>query len=352
MSLTRSDSPASARQTAAPQFRKPLSVVYVEDAALSHPRTVEILAKLPGATVIRCRDYRDVFNRPHQEPALQKEAQALILAVSDRPRLYEGAPVCQDFGNRNFYYTSDVMNCVFDCEYCYLQGMYPSGHIVVFVNLEDTFRGLDEVLSAKQSAYVCISYDTDLLAFEPLLGYVGKWISFAAERPNLTLELRTKSASASVLRALPVTDRVILALTLSPDTVIRTCEHRTPTLAARLALANEAIDLGWKVRLCFDPILAVHDAKAVYNDMFDEVFRTIPMDRVLDASVGLFRISKEYLKEMRRHRPCAVTCYPYKLNDGVYHYPDMIGKPLTELAIARLTEFLPRERIALWDGTD
>ncbi|MBP5354895.1 MAG: radical SAM protein [Lachnospiraceae bacterium] len=357
MSLMNSASPVCADTV---PYRKAFSVVYVEEAAWSHPRTQRILAKLPGATVIRCRDYREIFNRPHQEPALQKMAQALILAVSDRARVYAGAPVCQDFGNDRFYYTSDVMNCVFDCEYCYLQGMYPSGHVVVFVNLEDTFAELDRLLAADtpygestppgSPAYVCISYDTDLLALEPLLGYVGQWIAYAADRPSLTLELRTKAASASILRSLPASDRIILALTLSPDPVIRAMEHRTPSLSARLALAAEAISLGWKVRLCFDPMIALHDAAAVYDAMFDEVFAALPMAQVHDASVGLFRISREYLKDMRHRRPCAVTCYPYQLTDGVYHYPPEIGDPLIRLAVSRLSQQMPRERIFLWDA--
>lgn len=355
MSLTNSASPAFADVPTAVPFRRAFSVVYLEDAAAFHPRAQRILAKLPDAEIIRCRDYREVFHRRNQSPVLQKNAQALILAVSDRPRVYEGAPVCQDFGNRRFYYTSDVMNCIFDCEYCYLQGMYPSGNIVVFVNSEDTFAALDKLLSedpvssaeAGEPLYVSISYDTDFLALEPLLGFVSEWISYAESRPALTLELRTKSASAATLRALPVSDHVILALTLSPDEVIRAVEHRTPSLSARLAFASEALSLGWNVRLCFDPIIAVHDAASVYNAMFDEVFSALPMERIRDASVGQFRISREYLKEMRRRRPCAVTCYPYELTDGVYHYPPEIGDPLIRLAVDRLSEVMPRERIYL-----
>ena len=29
------------------------------------------------------------------------------------------------------------MNCPFDCEYCYLKGMYQTPYTVVFVNFED-----------------------------------------------------------------------------------------------------------------------------------------------------------------------------------------------------------------------
>ena len=257
-----SAAPAS-EEPSRPEYASAFSVVYVEEAAMEHPRTKAILSRLPRAEVIPCRNYREIFARPRQAPTRQKQSQALILAVSADAAIYDGAPVCQDFGNRHFYYTSCVMNCIFDCEYCYLQGMYPCGHIVVFVNLEDTFAALDAVL-AKHEAYVCISYDTDLLALEPLLATTADWMHFAASRPGLTLELRTKCAAVPMLRALPALDNVILALTLSPESVIRAYEHHTPSLAARLAFASEALALGWPVRLCFDPMLAVPDAESVY----------------------------------------------------------------------------------------
>ena len=68
------------------------------------------------------------------------------------------------------------MNCVFDCEYCYLKGMYPSANLVVFVNLEDILRKWKETCRAP--VYLCVSYDTDLLALEHLTGYAARWIEF------------------------------------------------------------------------------------------------------------------------------------------------------------------------------
>ena len=313
MCSTPSEAPALGKAREIP-FAGGFAVVYVEEAAWSHPRTKAILSRLQNATVIPCKNYKEIFARPHQEPTLQKKSQALILAVSPPPFLYDGAPVCQDFGNAHFYYTS-----------------------------------LDAVL-AKHSAYVCISYDTDLLALEPLLHSVSDWMAFAAERPDVTLELRTKSAPLAVLRSLPVLPNVILAITLSPDPVIRAYEHKTPSLTARLSLASEALSLGWPVRLCFDPMLAVHDAQTVYGEMFDEVFAALPMDRIHDASVGVFRISKEYLRTMRKHRPCAVTCYPYELRDSVYAYPADVSDGLLSFARDRLLTVLPKERIFFWES--
>ena len=156
------------------QYNKMFSHVYVEKGVAEHPRTKQILEKLNNTTVIEIDHYKDVFCRKKQSISAQSNAKALILAENTSGCIYEGAPVCQSFGNENFYYCSCMMNCIFDCEYCYLKGMYPSGNLVVFVNLEDIFAEL-EALLAQKSIYLCVSYDADLVA-----------IDFYAVQPGVT----------------------------------------------------------------------------------------------------------------------------------------------------------------------
>lgn len=298
-------------------LRKPYSRIYVEDAAREYPRTAQILAKFPESVVIPIRDYKNVFNRPRQPVQLQKEAPSLILAVQKPPYLYAGPAVCQDFGEAHFYYTSGVMNCPFLCDYCYLRGMYPSGDIVLFVNTDDTFRETERIL-AEHPLYLCISYDTDLLALEGITGFFSEWVRFAESHPDLTIEVRTKSSpDVSKYPALP---NVIYAVTLSPEIISERFEHRTASLTARLRFAKSVIDRGRPLRLCFDPMLWVPDFETVYGAFFDRIFAEIPGDAVRDIGVGTFRIAADYLKRMRKNHPCEVTAYPYTLTDGVYGY--------------------------------
>lgn len=157
----------------------------------------------------------------------------------NRSFFYEGAPVCQDFGNTNFYYCSTMMNCIYDCSYCYLKGMYPSGHMVLFVNIEDYLEELDHILKT-QNMYVCISYDADLLAMEAVTGYVRLWSAYAAKHENLKLEIRTKCASHAMWD-LPCLSNVIYAFTLSPQRMIDAFEKETPSAFARIVCAAEGL---------------------------------------------------------------------------------------------------------------
>ncbi len=329
-------------------FRKAFSQIYIEEAIKDHPRTKRLLEAFSTGKPLLCRNYKDIFCRGSQSPALQKSAPALILAEAHAPFCYKGAAVCQSFDNRHFYYTSGVMNCIYDCEYCYLQGMYPSGHVVIFVNLEDTFQEISTLLR-EHPMYVCISYDTDLFALEGKTGLLRDWCAFAADNPELTLEIRTKCASVPTLRSLPVLPNVILALTLSPDAIVARYEHGTPSLQARLHLAECALEAGWQLRLCFDPMISVPDYRLHYHELFADTFSAVDSSVLRDVSLGVFRISKDYLKNMRAARPCEITYYPYELTNGVYHYGTERSGEMLRFAKSELLHYIPEEKIFTWE---
>lgn len=336
-----------------PDYYNPFfSHIYVERAVRTHPRTKRILQRFPTAKIILIDHYKDVFCRKGQSYILQQRSQNLILGAKQGQLLYRGAPVCQDFGNHNFYYTSCVMNCVYDCEYCYLKGMYPSGNIVVFVNLEDIFDAVRARLK-EQSLYLCVSYDTDLMAMEQITGYTGEWISFAqaqTDMPNrLTIEIRTKSADRRFWQTHVPLPGIIYAVTLSPQAVIDACEHRTPSLRQRLASVRDAIARGFTVRLCFDPMLYCKDWELQYADLLRQVSAEIDLNRISDVSVGTFRVSQDYLKKMRKNRPdSAVVQFPYQNDNGIYHYTPALTAQMEGFLLDALKQKIPEEKIFLW----
>ena len=322
---------------------KPFSHIYVEEGAYSYELTKSILEKFPSSNIIKIRHYKDIFNRSNQDFLAQKYSKSLILAVNRGELLYPGARVCQSFGNSNFYYTSNIMNCVFDCEYCYLQGMYPSGNMVVFVNIEDYFEKTEEILKSNP-AYVCISYDTDLLAMEQITGLTRKWIDFTEKHPDLKIEIRTKSA-VDVSCFEGCSDRIIFAWTLSPDLVTAEFEHMTPSLSSRLKAVNKAINSCLTTRLCFDPMIYVPDYQKIYSDFYRAVFSKIDAGKIADASLGLFRISASYMKSMRKKRTCAITAYPYTNTNGVCSYEQKKSDEMLNFARLELLKYIPENKL-------
>lgn len=332
------------------------SHIYVEKNIQNHPRTKRILQRFPDANIIFIDHYKDVFCRKGQNFILQQRSPNLILGTKQGNLIYKGAPVCQSFGNENFYYTSCIMNCIYDCEYCYLKGMYPSGNIVVFVNLEDIF---DEVNTRIKDhpLYLCISYDTDMLAMEQITGYAAEWISFAETQMNLAnqlkIEIRTKSADNQFWQKHSPHSGIIYAITLSPQGIIDAYEHKTPSLHRRIASAKEAMQKGFPVRLCFDPMIYCKNWEKQYDEMLRQVFTEINMDKITDVSVGTFRVSQDYLKKMRKNQPgSAVVQFPYQNDNGVYHYSKELTGQMERFLVDRLKSKIPEDKIFLWKNED
>ncbi len=329
-------------------FNRQIHHIYIEEAVLQHPRAVRILEHFPQAGIIPIRHYKDIFNRSRQDISLQQRARALIIASRSGSLLYPGAPVCQNFGEEHFYYSSCMMNCVYDCEYCYLKGMYPSAYPVIFVNLEDYFRETENLLE-KHPVYLCISYDTDLLAAEGLTGYVREWAAFVQAHPGLTIEVRTKSAHKQIWENLPALPGVIYAFTISPQPVIERYEHGTPDLESRLESAAAAMRCGHPVRLCFDPILYLPDWQTHYRDMASQVKQQIDFKKLRDISIGSFRISQDYLKKMRRAMPASpVVQFPFINENGYYSYGKTLSGEMENYVIGLFSGDIPADRIFQW----
>lgn len=332
------------------------SHIYVEKAVLDHPRTKRILQKFPKANLISINHYKDVFCRKGQNFICQQQSQNLILGAKQGTLIYKGAPVCQSFGNEEFYYTSCIMNCIYDCEYCYLKGMYPSGNIVIFVNLEEIFDQVRTHLN-DHDMYLCVSYDTDMLAMEPIAGYVEEWISFAKTLSHLPkrlkVEIRTKSANRQFWQKHIPVPGIIYGITLSPQAVIDAYEHKTPSLAQRIASVKEALQRGFSIRLCFDPMLYCRDWQQRYHEMLNQIFAEINMEEIEDVSVGSFRVSQDYLKKMRKNQPdSAVVQFPYQNDNGVYHYPKDLAEQMEGYLVNRLISKLPEDKIFLWENKE
>ena len=326
-------------------FSSFFSHIYLESKALNHPNTKRILSHFKNSEIIEINHYKDVFSRSHQNFYLQKQSPSLILAIKTDNLLYKGARFCDDFGNDNFYYTSSMMNCIYNCEYCYLQGMYSSANVVVFVNIEDIFSEVENLLS-KHPVYLCISYDTDILAFENVLGYGAKWIEFSKKHPDLKIELRTKSANFASIENIDPCKNVILAWTLSPEKIANNYEDRTPPLQERLKSAGNAVNKGWNVRICFDPILYIKNWKENYKNLVESTFSVLPKDKILDVSIGVFRVSSDYLKIMRKQRfDSVILNYPFTTENKMCTYDKNLSENMISYVYNLVNKYVPKEKI-------
>jgi len=322
------------------------SHIYIEEEIENYPLTLEILKKFPQAIKVPIKNYKNVFNPYNQNFQAQKNKKKLILAKKRDNFIYSGSPVTDTFHRGKFFYNSLMMNCLYNCEYCYLQGMYNSSHIVVFVNLDDFFGETLKLLEIEEKVTLCISYDTDLLAMERFIPYASKWIEFASQIPELTIEIRTKSNSYKNISNLTPSKNIILAWTLSPEEVVKKFESDTPTLNRRLQSIREATRDGWRTRICIDPILHIKNWKTIYKNLIHKIFEYPELYEIEEITFGVFRINSEYLKKMKKMRvDSELLYYPYKKFGKIETYSFEVESKMKQFILEEIKCFLPKEKI-------
>ena len=327
-------------------FNNRFSHIYVEKKILNNKNTLEILSKFKDVKIIEIENYKEVFSSNNQDFHLQKLGQKLILASNKANMIYEGAVVCESFENDNFYYTSSIINCVYDCEYCYLQGVYSSGNIVIFVDIEKVFEEVEELYNKLKTLYLCISYDTDLLAIENICGFSEKWYYFIEDKKDLKIELRTKSGNIDKFLNLKPLDNFIVAFTLSPENLALKNEKYTASFKNRVKAIKELQEKGWKVRICIDPLIYSDNFEKNYSQMIEYLFNEIDKEKVIDVSIGVFRISKEYLKKMRnQNQNSEILYYPFECIDGVYTYSDKTKSYMINFIKEQFLKYIDEKKI-------
>ncbi len=326
---------------------KPFTHIYIESAVRNDPRTKGVLNRFPSAVPVYIDRYTDVFSRSHQLYSAQTSFPNLILAKKHGTFLYRGAPVCHDFGNDRFYYTSSIINCIYNCEYCWLKGMYNTANIVLFLNIEDYFRET-EMLLQEGPLYLSLSFETDLIPLEGLSGHIHAWNQFLLKHDSLTAEIRTKSGASDIYKTLHPSNRLIFAFTLSPEELIRTSEHGTGSLLQRIEAVRAAMHTGFSVRLCFDPMIRFPGWKSAYGSLIDTVSEKLDLSAVRDFSIGTYRQSETYQRRMRKRFPDdPIIQYPYETINGYCQYPSDQRNEMEQFVLNRLAEHTSRSKIYL-----
>ena len=324
-----------------------IDTLYIEREVRDHPRTRAICQRFPEATRIECERYGEVFNRKSQNFRLQKRRPALILAHKARNFVLDAPPQYSIGGCRNFYF-SHMLNCIYDCRYCFLQGMYRSAHYVLFVNYEDFGAAIaaKAAESADEPGYFFSGYDCDSLALEPITGFVGYALPLFAGLADAYLELRTKSTQIRGLLEREALPNCVVAYSLSPRSLAQALEHGAPSLERRLDAIEKLQRQGWPIGLRFDPLIYCHDYEAVYGAFFEQVFARVRPRTLHSVSLGMFRQPEAFFNTMTRLYPEEkLFAGPLEPRDGRVSYRQEIGSAMLAFCSARILEHVPADRV-------
>lgn len=281
-----------------------IHTIYIEREVADHPRARKICDKFADAVRIQCERYGEIFNPKAQNFRLQKQRPALILARKHKGMVLK-TPEGYGIGDNHNYYFSHMLNCIYDCRYCFLQGMYRSANYVLFVNYEDFETAIVSKISEANGETISFfsGYDCDSLALEPITGFVEHVLPLFARYPNAFIELRTKSTQVrSLLRTEPLPNCVV-AFSFTPQEISGALENGVPPVAKRIDTMVRLQRQGWRLGLRFDPMIYHQDYQAHYRRLFSDLFQRLDAERLHSVTLGAFRLPAPYHRNILRLYP-------------------------------------------------
>ncbi|HIF50187.1 MAG TPA: DNA photolyase [Thiotrichaceae bacterium] len=323
-----------------------ISTIYIEEEIASHPRTLAILERFPETTKIMCERYGEIFNRKSQNFRLQKKQPALILARKHKS-LVLPTPIQYGIGAEHNYYFSHMLNCLYDCRYCFLQGMFQSAHYILFVNYEDFIEDMNSTLNKhnNEPVHFFSGYDCDSLALDPVTDFTNEFLPFFERNPQALLELRTKSTQIrSLLKREPIKNCVI-AFSFTPDKIAQALEHKAPDVNKRLQAILDLQEAGWQVGLRFDPLIYTKGFANEYSELFDRIFTKINPELTHSVSLGTFRLPKDYFRKLEKLYPDEkLFASPLTEENNSISYPVEIRDDMLGFCKDIITKHIPSEK--------
>lgn len=281
-----------------------IETIYIEKSISDHPRTKSIISKFKKARCIEIDRYGEIFNKRNQNFRNQKKNPALILAYKNDGLVL---PTPEGFGigaSKNYYF-SHMYNCIYDCRYCFLQGMYSSANYVVFVNFEDFDIEIKKIIEANLNKKLTFfsGYDCDSLALESVTGFAKHIIPLFEKYPEVDIEFRTKSTQIKPFSSIEPLENFVIAYSLMPDVMSKSLDNKTPSVQKRIEAMSSLASKGWKIGLRFDPLIHGKNWKILYEELINKVFRSIPKETIHSVSFGALRFPKEMFKDIIKLYP-------------------------------------------------
>ena len=324
-----------------------IETIYVEDAIKDHPRTKFILKKFKKSRIIAINKYAEIFNKRNQNFRIQKANPNLILAYK-KDSFILPAPKGFGIGSSNNFYFSHMYNCIYDCRYCFLQGMYSSANYVIFVNFEDFDTALKKTIENNKNSKVTFfsGYDCDSLALENVTGFAKHILSFFKIYPQIEIEFRTKSLQKEPFSSMKPLRNVVIAYSLMPELMSNSLDNKAPPISKRIRVISELASKGWKIGLRFDPLIHGENWKELYQELLYDLYNNISSESIHSVSIGPLRFPKKMFKDIFKLYPNEqLFASPLSTNNKIISYDISIEKEMTSFCTDMSLKYVNENQI-------
>jgi spore photoproduct lyase len=311
------------------------SRILIERNIENHPRVNFIREKFPKVPIKMIDKVDDVFGRV-KKPYLHKRTDLQLFLGEKKGQLVKEAPNAYGTKGESHFYFIHAYNCIYECEYCYLQGYFNSPDLVFFLNHEEIGEKIKELYheSKEDRIWFHAGEFSDSLAMSHLTGELPYYFELFKDLPKAKLELRTKSVNIKPLLELVPQDNIVVTFSLSPEHRVKRTDLKTPPLKHRLEAIKTLAKHGYKIGIHLDPVIFEDDFRGAYQTLLNQIIAVLPNEQLEYLSLGVVRFTKEVYHQVSKNYPDSDLHASefQKTPEGLVRYP----KPLRMAMLHRL----------------
>lgn len=258
-------------------------------------------------------------------------------ALKDCPGMTESYLCCR------LQVLSPIANCPMFCSYCFLQFYLNSNIITIYTNLEKQKKEVTDLLDSQPKRLFRITTGelSDSLAFDKETDFSAELMAHVLNKPNVILELKTKTDHIDHLLSLDHGGRIVLSWSLNPQQIVQKEEYLSASLEKRIDAARKVSKAGFLLGFHFDPLICYPTWEQDYHDLIKYLFERVEKTRIAWVSIGALRFSPGMEDEMKKCFPKSKIPYGefVKAADGKMRYIRPIRFELYKKVISWLREY-------------
>lgn len=325
--------------------------IYLEKGAQDFRGAAQILSCLPDIPVEEIEEPRRLIEGLRKAPDPVGEGKRFLLLARDRGRAFKPFPNLEGLVSCNFYSLHLVEGCDLECSYCILQAYLTNPLLTVYVNTEEILEGLEAFLkeNPNQTFRIGTGQLADSLSLDHLTAHSERLVPFFASRSNALLELKTKSVNIARLEKLEPKGRTVVAWSMNTKRIQRQEEHKCASIEERIEAARKCTGWGYRVAFHFDPLIDYENCLEEYEELVQEIFSKIPVEKVAWVSFGSLRFMPQLKSIMEKRFPKSPLPYAEWIRgvDGKMRYLKSRRAELYQPLVQKLAQFAPRVPVYL-----
>ncbi|MFC1522674.1 radical SAM protein [Elusimicrobiota bacterium] len=282
--------PENKADTTRPLFN-PRKII-IEDSVCRGALAIRMKRAFPKAKVMLIKSAGNLFNNKNfsiRDYNLRAKTLFIIRETSD---FYKPCPCTKKAFGCGYNVMNLGFGCPYECAYCYLQEYQNVPGIILPANLDDFFSTFNKSELNKgifKTPRLGTGEFSDSLVFDHITGFSTQLIEFFKKYPNVTFEFKTKSTNIGNILKSDAASNIVISWSINTPHIIKTIEHLTPALKARLKSAQQCAQAGYKVGFHFDPVIYYKNWEKDYCKTIDLLFDSVGPKHIAWISIGTLR---------------------------------------------------------------